>query len=167
MVRDLIQSNDVSEVVTGDINIKRLKQYVNKLKSEKVRAEQIDVTDHAKLVKLMRQNFDVVANALLWKYNVDIAKTAIEVGVNYVDLGPSPNVFKLDKAAKAAEVTLIPSCGLDPGIDSILEGYGARKLDKVKKIHMWCGGIPQKNTCLLYTSPSPRDRQKSRMPSSA
>ena len=23
------------------------------------------------------------------------------------------------------------------------------------------------NTCLLYTSPSPRDRQKSRMPSSA
>ena len=25
----------------------------------------------------------------------------------------------------------------------------------------------EKNTCLLYTSPSPRDRQKSRMPSSA
>ena len=27
--------------------------------------------------------------------------------------------------------------------------------------------ILQINTCLLYTSPSPRDRQKSRMPSSA
>ena len=27
--------------------------------------------------------------------------------------------------------------------------------------------IEGKNTCLLYTSPSPRDRQKSRMPSSA
>ena len=26
---------------------------------------------------------------------------------------------------------------------------------------------PKPNTCLLYTSPSPRDRQKSRMPSSA
>ena len=26
---------------------------------------------------------------------------------------------------------------------------------------------PYYNTCLLYTSPSPRDRQKSRMPSSA
>ena len=25
----------------------------------------------------------------------------------------------------------------------------------------------EKQTCLLYTSPSPRDRQKSRMPSSA
>ena len=27
--------------------------------------------------------------------------------------------------------------------------------------------IANNNTCLLYTSPSPRDRQKSRMPSSA
>ena len=27
--------------------------------------------------------------------------------------------------------------------------------------------INQHNSCLLYTSPSPRDRQKSRMPSSA
>src|SRR5665213_3739395 len=27
--------------------------------------------------------------------------------------------------------------------------------------------IPGPSTCLLYTSPSPRDRQKSRMPSSA
>ena len=26
---------------------------------------------------------------------------------------------------------------------------------------------PHRHTCLLYTSPSPRDRQKSRMPSSA
>ena len=29
------------------------------------------------------------------------------------------------------------------------------------------GLIPDSHTCLLYTSPSPRDRQKSRMPSSA
>ena len=28
-------------------------------------------------------------------------------------------------------------------------------------------GLPVFNSCLLYTSPSPRDRQKSRMPSSA
>ena len=29
------------------------------------------------------------------------------------------------------------------------------------------GDDPTVNSCLLYTSPSPRDRQKSRMPSSA
>ena len=31
---------------------------------------------------------------------------------------------------------------------------------------VWSGGIPG-NTCLLYTSPSPRDTERSRMPSSA
>ena len=34
----------------------------------------------------------------------------------------------------------------------------------------WAGfylTVPSKKGCLLYTSPSPRDRQKSRMPSSA
>jgi lysine 6-dehydrogenase len=146
LVKDLIESPKVSEVVAGDIDIKKLKRCTDRLASEKIRAEQIDVTDHAKLVKLMKGGFDVVANALPWTYNVDAAKAAIEAGVNYVDLGPSPDVFKLDEDAKAAGVTAIPSCGLDPGIDSVLEGYGAKKLDKVEKIHMWCGGIPQKNT---------------------
>ena len=31
----------------------------------------------------------------------------------------------------------------------------------------YIGDLYYNNTCLLYTSPSPRDRQKSRMPSSA
>ena len=35
------------------------------------------------------------------------------------------------------------------------------KLKNVKRL------VKQYNSCLLYTSPSPRDRQKSRMPSSA
>ena len=32
---------------------------------------------------------------------------------------------------------------------------------------IWAGLTEIDRTCLLYTSPSPRDRQKSRMPSSA
>jgi len=146
LVKDLIESNEVSEVVAGDIDIRKLRQHIDKLTSETARAEQIDVTDHTKLVKLMKGGFDVVANALPWTYSLDAAKAAIEAAVNYVDLGPSPDVFQLHEDAKAAGVTVIPSCGLDPGIDSVLEGYGARKLDKVEKINMWCGGIPQKNT---------------------
>ena len=40
---------------------------------------------------------------------------------------------------------------------------------KKRKVHYISGSFLQKIsiTCLLYTSPSPRDRQKSRMPSSA
>ena len=38
--------------------------------------------------------------------------------------------------------------------------------DKIKAISI-VGTNGKYSTCLLYTSPSPRDRQKSRMPSSA
>ena len=36
-----------------------------------------------------------------------------------------------------------------------------------KEISLCEAGVGTGKTCLLYTSPSPRDRQKSRMPSSA
>ena len=50
------------------------------------------------------------------------------------------------------------------GIDGRLTHTNPKKEDKYK------ADVPMKDhadACLLYTSPSPRDRQKSRMPSSA
>ena len=51
-------------------------------------------------------------------------------------------------------ICLLPGDGIGPEI--IAEGV--KVLDAVGAKY---------DTCLLYTSPSPRDRQKSRMPSSA
>ena len=69
--------------------------------------------------------------------------------------------------------------------DVILTGFGDKKLDVVKIVKAITGASlmeakkmvescpatlkegASKEDCLLYTSPSPRDRQKSRMPSSA
>ena len=41
--------------------------------------------------------------------------------------------------------------------------FGVKLYDNAEDLMSWV----ESNTCLLYTSPSPRDRQKSRMPSSA
>ena len=40
-------------------------------------------------------------------------------------------------------------------------------LNKNNSKYYECMSVPQRTICLLYTSPSPRDRQRSRMPSSA
>ena len=146
LVRDLIRSSDVSQVVAGDADMKAVQKMLQEIPSEKLQAEQIDVTDHDRLLKLMKGGFDVVASALPWRYNIDVANAAVDAKVNYVDLGSPQAIYELDKAAKTAGITFVPSCGLEPGIDSILQGYGAKKLDKVEKLHSWCGGIPQKNT---------------------
>ena len=47
------------------------------------------------------------------------------------------------------------------GVSENLEGFDKTIQDYVDR------PIQQLDVCLLYTSPSPRDRQKSRMPSSA
>ena len=63
---------------------------------------------------------------------------------------------------------------LPPYQDSILNRKITPSLDAMKQGHYVESGLPLyfsigdwANICLLYTSPSPRDRQKSRMPSSA
>ena len=57
------------------------------------------------------------------------------------------------------------------GLDGLLvaPGFGERGVSgKIKSIrYVRERGVPFFGICLLYTSPSPRDRQKSRMPSSA
>jgi len=154
LLKDLVESCDVSEIVAGDLTSERLQHYVSQMGWEnRVRTERIDVTDHDKLVELMKGGFDVVASTLISELNVRVAKAAIEAGVSMVDVGTTPlEIFELDTEAKEAGVAIIPSCGLDLGIDRILEGYAARKLDRVEEIYLWCGGSPQKNTP-AYNSP--------------
>ena len=56
----------------------------------------------------------------------------------------------------------LPGSYLFSTIGKKVSAYSAAHPDK-KIIRLGIGDV----TCLLYTSPSPRDRQKSRMPSSA
>ena len=49
----------------------------------------------------------------------------------------------------------------DKGLESIA------KLKKLKRLNLFDTLLTDKGLCLLYTSPSPRDRTRSRMPSSA
>lgn len=60
-------------------------------------------------------------------------------------MGSPSSINRLDQAAKSAGITIIPHCGLDPGIDRILISYGVSKLDTVEEVTVRCGGFPQKN----------------------
>ena len=61
------------------------------------------------------------------------------------------------------------------GVKKVISGYAGGHTENPtyeevctgKSGHIEVVEIEYDNSCLLYTSPSPRDRQKSRMPSSA
>ena len=61
-----------------------------------------------------------------------------------VDVSYTPEIpLGLDRPAKEAGVTVIPDCGVAPGLSSILVGRAASRLDRVESAHILVGGIPE------------------------
>lgn len=144
--RDLALNDGVTAVGLADIDIKRAQAVCDQLDSTKLTAYQVNASDLGELANYMSQ-FDVIINALFYSFNEIVAKTAIQVGVSSVDLGGhighmTDKVLALQEEAKAAGVTLIPDLGVAPGMINILSGHGAGKLDKLKSIQLFVGGIP-------------------------
>ena len=89
------------------------------------------------------------------------------------ELPPPIIVSPLEMNSPLYEGTLIKTTGnitAKSMIDYMLWGFNGYSYDieNVSKVVIWNGSmINTTNFCLLYTSPSPRDREKSRMPSSA
>ena len=80
------------------------------------------------------------------------------------------NMGSLDKNKRSVGIGLVgaPACGDVMKLSIDVDDYGVITDAKFKTFG--CGSAIASSsyiTCLLYTSPSPRDRQKSRMPSSA
>lgn len=144
--RDLVASEGVVRVGLADIDYDRAKSVADILGSEKLTAYQVDASDEKALADYMHE-FDVIINALFYSFNEIVAKTAIKVGVNSVDLGGhighvTDHILTMKDEAKAAGVTLIPDLGVAPGMINILSGYGTGKLDHVHAIKLYVGGVP-------------------------
>lgn len=146
--RDLVGSDGVDQVVIADVDLSKAEQVVHHLSDPKISAAYLDATDDNQLADFMK-DFDVVINALFYTFNEKVAKTAIKVGVNSVDLGghighATDKVLAMREEAKQAGVTLIPDLGVAPGMINILSGYGVSQLDETDSIKLMVGGIPVK-----------------------
>lgn len=146
VARDLVKSDKVEKVYLADLDVSQTTLFAELLKSDKLEVLHLDANDDAEL-KWVMAKADVVINALFYTFNEKVARMAIEVGVHSVDLGghiggATNAVLKLSDNAKEKGITLIPDLGVAPGMINILTGYGASKLDSVKSIKIFVGGIP-------------------------
>lgn len=146
LAEEMTKRDRVSEVIIGDRDIQRLRSQ-EKLMRGRVETALVDVRDRGELVKLM-EGVDVVINGTDWKHNHIVTEAAVEACVNLIDMGTIfddvlERQLKLDEAAEDAGLTIIPCCGLSPGITNLLALHGAEKLDRVEEVHIRCGGIPQ------------------------
>ena len=72
---------------------------------------------------------------------------AIDAKVPLVSTNYAHPLRKLHQQAVDAGVSLMPECGLDPGIDLVLFGHGVKQFDRLTALHSYCGGFPEKSAC--------------------
>jgi len=95
----------------------------------------------------MAEKFDVVLDFLPPQCIRIVAEAAVKSGVHLVNTNYAYDILDLDQAAKEKGISIIPECGLDPGIDLVLYNYSLQYFDKVFKLNSYCGGIPEKAAC--------------------
>ena len=95
----------------------------------------------------MDENFDVVLDFLPPQCIRTVAEAAIKSGVHLVNTNYAYDILDLDHAAKEKGISIIPECGLDPGIDLILYNYSLKYFDEVLSLNSYCGGFPEKAAC--------------------
>jgi lysine 6-dehydrogenase len=143
---DLLQNPDVTEVRLADLHIDHLADFLKPYSGKRLLPTPLDVRD-ADAVRALMRGCDAVMSAIPYYFNLDMAKYAVEVGVNFCDLGGNTDIVfeqkKLDSRAKEQKCTVIPDCGLAPGMDTILAQYGISQLDEVDSVKIFVGGLPQ------------------------
>ena len=129
-----------SDITFGDISYERSQAAAKTIAGADWAV--FNTADYSALLEKIR-DYDLVLGALPGEYGFKALKAVIETGVNMVDVSFTPeNPLKLDPAAKQAEVTVIPDCGVAPGLSNILVGYSASRLEEVREAHIMVGGIP-------------------------
>lgn len=139
-VKDLVDSYDAT-VVAADLDIARVKKLAQKVGPENVTPIKLDATDPG-AVRAAGKGMDVIHNSAWYELNIKVMPVAIELGAHYSDLGGFYDYtfeqLKYDKKAKDAGVTCVLGIGSSPGITNVCGAAGARKLDSVRDISIYC-----------------------------
>jgi lysine 6-dehydrogenase len=143
---DLLQNDEVAEVRLADLNTGHLPHFLAPYSGKRLIPTPLDVRDREAVRALMRES-DAVMSAIPYYFNLDLAKHAADVGVHFCDLGGNTDIVfeqkKLNDTAAAKGITIIPDCGLAPGMVNILSQYGIDQLDSVDEVKIFVGGLPQ------------------------
>ncbi len=147
---DLARCGDADEVRLLDQDLRRAQaaaERVNQLiEREVAKAGIVNASDRTSASQVL-EGMHACLSAVPYFLNLDLAKAAIDAGVHFNDLGGNTDIVRqeleLHETAKAAGVSLVPDCGVAPGMANTLAVYGIDALDEAVDVKMRCGGLPQ------------------------
>ena len=121
---------------------------INRLTGHKIAESlKLDVQNQRELDKCL-QDIDGLISAVPFRFNLRLTESAIRTQTHMTDMGGNADVvsqqMKLHSKARSSGITVIPDCGMGPGMTGSLAAYGISKMDKALDVYIWDGGLPQK-----------------------
>jgi len=143
---NLLQDNRIELVTVADHRPGLLPEFLAPHRGDRLRAAQLDASRYPDAVALM-QGHDAVMCALPYYFNEPMTRAALEAGCHFSDLGGNTAIVQQQKElhgqAVARGKSVIPDCGLAPGMVNILAAEGIRRMDRAETVRIYVGGLPQ------------------------
>lgn len=143
---NLLQDNRVELVTLADHRPGEWPEFLAPHRGARLRAARLDASRYPEAAALMAGH-DAVLCALPYYFNEPMTRAALEAGCHFSDLGGNTAIVQQQKAlhaqALAAGKSVIPDCGLAPGMVNILAAEGIRRMDRAERVRIYVGGLPQ------------------------
>lgn len=142
----LLQNPAVTRVTLADAQPDRGVPFLQPYHGQRLHLTHLDARDEA-AVRAVMQGHDAVMCALPYYFNEPMTRLALEAGCHFADLGGNTEIVlqqkEHDATARAKGLSVIPDCGLAPGMVNILAMEGIRRLDTTASVRIYVGGLPQ------------------------
>jgi len=140
---DLAESMPSTKIVIAGRHQSKAEDVVRGIARENVTGIQLDANNYHELIDTMKK-FDLVIGALPGNLGYQSMKAAIGAKVDLVDVSYMPeNPLTLNEDAKRAGVTVLPDCGVAPGISNLLIGHAISRIDQIESVQIMVGGLPE------------------------
>ena len=150
---DMAKFGEAEEVILIDSDLAIAKagaERLNKLLDREIAiAEQADVSNTAQIESVL-EGVTSFLSAVPYPFNLTLTEVAIRIGANMCDLGGNTGIVKKQlkhdaeaKEAGVAGITIVPDCGMGPGMNISLATYAMSLVDKPREVYIWDGGLPQ------------------------
>ncbi len=147
---DLAVFGEASEIRLLDIHAEVARAAaarLNRLLGRQVAiAATADVSDVSQVAPHMEGATGAISS-VHYVHNLAMTRLAIEKKVHLTDFGGNTGVVReqlaLDGDARAAGITVVPDCGMGPGLNVSLATYVMELIQEPREVLIWDGGLPQ------------------------
>ena len=147
---DLARFGDAARIVMADVRLDAARQAaarVNELAGRDVAEATAVYASESASVKAALAGAHVALSAVPYYFNLAITEAAVASGVSLCDLGGNTDVvwsqLHLDEGARARGVSVVPDCGMGPGLINHMGVYVMELLDRAREVRLYDGGLPQ------------------------